>query len=426
MEKRKRKKDWFFLYVLIGIILVALAITGCVWQVRKTARTRAVQRTQRVSKPKAHFYPPVRYTLRQLAKNYSHTPLSVKTNTNLNRNVISKNDPQLIDYVNKQLAKNEFIGTVTVIKDDSIVYQRGFGYANRSINQNNTAASAYQIASVQKGATAMLLMKLVQQGKVSLNDPLSKYYPQIKNGQLVTLKQMMDMTSGAQNIKLPRKLMASEKYIQWTAKHFKIKKEMIGCQDYRPINFVLLAGIVQRVSHKSYYKLFDEEIKRPLKLRNTFFYQQRNNYPQILTSGYNSRAGRWYQPFKESESGFADQFGTGNLYMSNGDLYRMISAFITGKMLKPQYAQMMYSLEGVDSSYSAGVYHLDRDYMTPQLHQPKFAGYHFRGTEFGYETIGDISKNGQNCVILQTNNRNPRRPFNYHTDVNIYHYIMTH
>ena len=96
----------------------------------------------------------------------------------------------------KALNLSHFVGSALVVKNDHVIYNRAFGYANKAKNQRNKVNSKYQILSIQKSMTAVGIMRLVQAGKVKLTDPISEVLSTLKHGRQTTLRQMLDMTTG--------------------------------------------------------------------------------------------------------------------------------------------------------------------------------------------------------------------------------------
>ena len=324
--------------------------------------------------------------------------------------------------INQQVQKRDFIGTVTLVKNGHLVYQQGFGYANRNKNLKNSGNTTFQIASIQKGVTAMLLKKAALANHFSLDAPLSKFYPQIKNANLVTLRDLLTMTSGILIQSLPRIKMSDQQFLDYTVKHTKILKSHVGNLQYQPVNFVLLAGIVQKETKEGYYQAFKKEIQEPLKLTNTYFYQEMKSHEYQQAQGYHFSRNNPYRIYSEPEYGYTDQLGTGNLYMSNGDLYQMLHAFLTAKLLTPEQMANLYSTGKTRSDYEAGLYPLNQ--KMPELMGKQYAGYHFHGAEFGFETVGDISKDGQTAVIFASNSANRPANNDYHLDVPVYKQLI--
>lgn len=324
-----------------------------------------------------------------------------------------------------QLMKNRhFIGTVTLVKNNHLVYQQGFGYANQSQGLMNSGKVTYQIASIQKSMTAVLLMKTAAEKHFSLDTPVSKFYPQIQGTNLITLRNLLTMTSGITDQQPIKKPANDKQFLQYTVSQVKINPQMIGKLHYQPVNFVLLAGIIQRENHMSYYKYFEKNIIKPLGLRYSYFYQNMNKYRTVQAQGYHFNPHRptAYVPFKEKRAGYDEQLGTGNLYMSNGDLYQTLRAFMNSSILTPQQTSALYSPGKTRSKYLSGVYSIQQ--TVPQLFGQQYAGYHFHGAEFGFETIGDISKDGADAVIFTSNAANYGANNNYSLDIPIYKQLI--
>lgn len=324
-----------------------------------------------------------------------------------------------------QLMKNRhFIGTVTLVKNNHLVYQQGFGYANQSQGLMNSGKVTYQIASIQKSMTAVLLMKTAAEKHFSLDTPVSKFYPQIQGANLITLRNLLTMTSGITDQQPIKKPANDKQFLQYTVSQVKINPQMIGKLHYQPVNFVLLAGIIQRENHMSYYKYFEKNIIKPLGLRYSYFYQNMNKYRTVQAQGYHFNPHRptAYVPFKEKRAGYDEQLGTGNLYMSNGDLYQTLRAFMNSSILTPQQTSALYSPGKTRSKYLSGVYSIQQ--TVPQLFGQQYAGYHFHGAEFGFETIGDISKDGADAVIFTSNAANYGANNNYSLDIPIYKQLI--
>ena len=103
---------------------------------------------------------------------------------------------QLDQNIDGLLNQKGFSGSLLVVKNGKTVYQTSRGYSNFGNGLSNEKNTAYEIDSVQKTLTAALVMKEVQKGKLSLTDKLSKFYPSIPGSNKITIRQMLDMTSG--------------------------------------------------------------------------------------------------------------------------------------------------------------------------------------------------------------------------------------
>ena len=122
-----------------------------------------------------------------------------------------------------QLMKNRhFVGTVTLVKNNHLVYQQGFGYANQTQGLMNSGKVTYQIASIQKSMTAVLLMKTAAEKHFSLDTPVSKFYPQIQGANLITLRNLLTMTSGIANQQSIKEPANDKQFLQYTIEKVKM------------------------------------------------------------------------------------------------------------------------------------------------------------------------------------------------------------
>jgi CubicO group peptidase (beta-lactamase class C family) len=105
------------------------------------------------------------------------------------------NTQKIDDFLNYMVQNNQVIGSISIFKNGSEVYHKDFGQqllSNVSYDKN----TGYQIGSISKLITAVMLLQLVEQGKLSLTDPLSKFYPDIPNAKKITIRHMLNHTSG--------------------------------------------------------------------------------------------------------------------------------------------------------------------------------------------------------------------------------------
>ncbi|MCW3779568.1 serine hydrolase domain-containing protein [Levilactobacillus namurensis] len=291
------------------------------------------------------------------------------------------------------LRANRFVGTAYVVHQNRPIYQKGFGYADATLQRKNNANSVYQLASVQKSFTAGLLMKLVAENKVALTDKLAKYYPQITGAQEITLRDMLDMKSGLYLEAFPNKLTNENQMIKFVLQHVISTPSKIGRWEYSPVNYMLIAGIIQQVSGQSYRQYFTENIIQPWGLTHTGFVFKMNHQADEALGYKNQNVSdvvpNYAHRYFESRTSMYYQFGTGQVYMSARDLYLGERNMLQGK-LYPQADVNTLLTPGSASTYGGG------DYI-----QPGYIRVH--GLAYGYEATALLSKDGQDGVVLLTN-----------------------
>ncbi len=184
---------------------------------------------------------------------------------------------------------------VAVVKDGEIVYKRGFGMANLEYNIPITPGSIFHVASISKQFTAMSIVLLAQQGKLSLDDDIRKYIPEVPDfGETTTIRHLANHTSGL------RDQWDLLSLAGWRALDVKKQEDVLNLVkrqkelNFRPgeeylycnTGFTLLAIIVGRVSEKSLRESADENIFQPLGMKNTHFHNDMGEIVKNRTSAY--------------------------------------------------------------------------------------------------------------------------------------------
>lgn len=287
------------------------------------------------------------------------------------------------------LKNRHFSGTILLIRNGKPVYGKGIGYANKERNIKNQIDSIYQMDSIQKIITATLILKCVQENKLSLDDTLDKFYPHFPNSQWITIQSLLNMTSGLKldPNKKPKEIFTSQDdYIQYYADN--ITANTVGTWKYEAVNYSILAGILEKITHQNYDELVQKEIIQPLHLKNIGFV---NEYDELdgLSIGYNQKG--YSSPYIEQDYQIAREMGTGNMYCSAPTLYKLINSIINGKIISKNLFDQTHQGDYLKTrTYQSGCYVQSKTYL-------------FHGMGFGYDTTAVISKDGKDGVILLSN-----------------------
>lgn len=297
--------------------------------------------------------------------------------------------------VEQELMKKNFSGTVLVFQHGKIILNKAYGWQDQAKKIHNTVSTQYCIGSVQKGQTAYLIMQAVKSGKLFLDEKLSAFYPQIPNSENISIKDMLNMSSG---------LRIDEKKI--TALNTLDPKEVLAetvaqatvapnaSYSYQPVNYVLLAGILEQVYQTNYQTLFEKKIIKPMKLTETSFYSTENKKQALSYSV--SPLGLLYS--NTTASSYAAELGTGNVFMSAEDLYHYYQAFYNNRFLTTQdRTELWRTYPGEE--YAGGIYTV-KDNM------------HGRGIKARFEANANFSKDGQTGIILLSNVWTQKDSFN--------------
>ena len=110
---------------------------------------------------------------------------------------------KLDQFFDRLAEKNKAMGSLTIAKDGNVLYTRAIGYSqiNGTEKKPLTAANRFRIGSITKMFTAVMILQLVEEGKLKLTDTLDKFFPQIPNAQKITIVQILAHRSGIPNVR---------------------------------------------------------------------------------------------------------------------------------------------------------------------------------------------------------------------------------
>jgi CubicO group peptidase (beta-lactamase class C family) len=239
------------------------------------------------------------------------------------------------DHIQAFVRNGDFSGSVLIGKSGHVVFQKSYGMANYEWSIPNAEKTKFHIASVTKTFTAAAIVMLEQQGKLKLNDPLSKYIPGYLNGDRITIEQMLAHSSGLPDYySLPE--YSTKKYQRVTL------ADLIEWVKTKPLDFLpgsknsysntgygFLAYIIEQVSGKPYDRFIGDEILRPAGMKDTGTLRD-EALISARADGYQPALGNpglRNAPFYEKTI----LTGSGSLYSTTDDLYAWYRAIEAGR-----------------------------------------------------------------------------------------------
>ena len=190
----------------------------------------------------------------------------------------------IIDSVVNNLFKSErFNGNILVAEKGNVLYNKSFGIANESTKELLNESSIFELASVSKQFTAMAIVILKEKGKLSYEDKISTFLPQLSNYKNVTIKHLLNHTGGLpdymdlmDSLFDKSKIATNKDIVDLFSKHNpKILFEPNTKWEYSNTGYAFLASIIEKVSGTSYGNYLQKAIFKPLEMNNTFVYTRR-------------------------------------------------------------------------------------------------------------------------------------------------------
>ncbi len=247
-----------------------------------------------------------------------------------------------------QKEKN-FSGTVLVANNGKIDFISGNGLADRQSGAKISSNSKFKIASITKTFTAVLILKLYEQGKIDLNATIGKYFPEYKGigKDKITIHQLLTYSSGIANESEKSGMLPYKSPL--TLDEF-INKYCSGNLEFEPgsksayanTEYIILGKIIEKVTGKSFAKVLQKEILSPLKMKNSGLADSKKSVSGLVKSYTQDEASK---TFNDDEPYLIENFfASGAMYSTVEDLLKFDTAIFNSKLLQPKTTEIMLKI----------------------------------------------------------------------------------
>ncbi len=250
--------------------------------------------------------------------------------------------------------------TVLIAKDDKIIYRKAFGMANLELKVPMQPENVLKLASITKQFTSVAILMLLEQGKLSLQDPLSKYIADYPRGNEITIHHLLNHTSGVKSYtNLPefRDKMRLDITPEELINSFKsLPLEFNPNEKYAYSNsgYVLLGYIIEKTSAMSYEDFIQKNIFDKLGMKNSYY---ANNYKIIpnKANGYQLYEGNYENPEYLSSTVL---YAAGSLLSTIDDMFLWHKAIRQNTLITEKSKQLAFTnhalANGKNSNYGYG------------------------------------------------------------------------
>ncbi|MCM0598120.1 serine hydrolase domain-containing protein [Periweissella fabalis] len=212
---------------------------------------------------------------------------------------------------------------------------------------------SFKLDQFKKIFTAIIIQKLIEEGKLNIRTPLSKFYPGIPYGDKLTIWNLLTHTSGIVdgNYKKIRAIAGEQDQVNYVRQH------MISTPPhyiYASANYSLLAGIIIQVTQESYKQNVIDDILQPLHLNDTYFYQDIPEGTNLVYPPYVKT--HLQQAFfnYDIKKQMSLLIGAGQIYSTPADYFKFLNALIEGQLIPKQDFSLFFPLHNHD--YYNGLY----------------------------------------------------------------------
>lgn len=332
----------------------------------------------------------------------------------IRRQINAEQKSQQIEAIFRQKVREGLNGNVLVAQKGIVLYRNCFGLGHFERNQRDTLVddSKFQLASLSKTFTAVGTLKLIEAGKLSLEDTIQKFYPDFPyHG--ITIRELLSHRSGLPNYayafddsmkvnfyKREKPYPTNATIMHWfatvkpTPKAYNIPGRGFS---YSNTNYMVLASIIEKATGQSYEAFIKKNIFDPLGMHQTFVTTTKNDsINHHRTAGY-----QWNRRIPKDY--YDDVVGDKGIYSTTGDLFRWYRALngdclLQKKTLAEAFIPRSFERKGA-KNYGYGF-----RMMLDGLNKPEYI-YH-SGWWKGYNTMFWFSPKDEYVIIILGNRYN--------------------
>jgi D-alanyl-D-alanine carboxypeptidase len=321
-----------------------------------------------------------------------------QTEAKLPQDLLSKIDRAAQDVLTETGVPS---ASIAVVKDGAIVYLRAYGDARLDPKTPAKSEMRYSIGSISKQFTAASVLLLQEEGKLSLDDTVGKYIPNLTHANEVTIRELLSHTSGYQDYwpqdYVPPFMMqpiTAEKILEMWA-HKPLDFEPGTRWQYSNTNFVIAGLIVEKVSGMPLLQFLQTRVFNPLGMKSVANIDQ-EKLGDTDATGYMRYGLGPLRPAPKEGKGWL--FAAGELAMPTADLARWDISMMDQKLLKPASYQALETevrlKSGVGTQYGLGV-----DVVMFSEHRMIAHG----GEVSGFTTQNNVFPDDRLAVVVLTN-----------------------
>jgi D-alanyl-D-alanine carboxypeptidase len=242
---------------------------------------------------------------------------------------------KLDQYLETLEAHEKAMFSMAVLENGEPIYQKSIGFADVENKQKANKDTQYRIGSISKVFTSTMIFQLIDEGKLSLDTKLAKYYPKVKNAKKITISMLLSHRSGIHNFT------NTPEYNQYMTQA-KTKAEMVNLiedldSDFKPDSggnysnsgYVMLGFILEDITQDTYANQLQKRISTKLNLKRTV-YGGPVNVQQNQAKSYTHNTTAW---LPDTVTDMSIPHGAGAIISTPTEVTTFLSSLLTGKLV---------------------------------------------------------------------------------------------
>lgn len=293
-----------------------------------------------------------------LTTHCSNPKQDTQGNSHLSETVFENDTCKRIDnYLTQLVTDKGFSGGMLIIKNGEKIFSKGYGWANKEKNIPFTSSTLASIGSITKAFTATAIMKLREQGKISLNDPLKKFFPTIPDDKAkITIHQLLTHSSGFHEFlkndggdyeKLESDAFLKRAFGEPLA--FKPGEKAV----YTNVGMSILGVIIEQVSGMGYESFLKQQLFNPIGIKGIGYYVEDSKNDNIA-HGYDKGMDWGTIPQHIAAAGnevYWNLKANGGLEASLNDMFVWANAFTNHSVLADSSIEKMFTAHVLEEGY---------------------------------------------------------------------------
>ncbi|WP_462413733.1 serine hydrolase domain-containing protein [Neobacillus sp. Marseille-QA0830] len=242
-------------------------------------------------------------------------------------------------YVETYVKGEQFSGTILVTQKGKIIFNQSYGMADKENQIPFSNDILFPVGSMTKSMTAISILQLEEQGKLSVKDPLSNYFPDLPNSDKVTLSHLLNHTSGyvdfLETPKIRKNFTKAHTYEEIISSFASEPLESEPGEKFAYINsgYYLLGKIIEMVSGVDYASYLEKNIFEKAGLGDTIIMNE-ENMKKVMVKGYEE--GKLVEQIHPSLL-----MASGNVLSTKADMANYLSAIEQNILLSPEQKEKM-------------------------------------------------------------------------------------
>jgi D-alanyl-D-alanine carboxypeptidase len=269
-----------------------------------------------------------------------------------------ESETALQGLLDQQVQEQDILGMAMAVRlADGTVIGKASGYSDPSGDEAWSVDTVSAIGSVTKTYTAVVVMQLVEEGKLSLDDTIDTWFPEQSDGDRITVRMLLSHTSGLANYLSAQNVMEGKWNKEWVPMDLVAEANKIGPVGepgssevhYSNTNFILLGLIVEEITGNSWAQEVESRIIKSLGLKDTTFLRKEGildimvgaytkmeyGTQNLLESGYQNLLDEQWYPHPSTV------WSAGEIVTTLSDLMTFVSALFDGKLVSRETLVVM-------------------------------------------------------------------------------------